>query len=312
MNRFGAGGDRIKVGGKTVRVGRAWYDSPWRIASTALSIVVGLILLALIAAMFVIPRLTGGASLTVLSGSMRPALDAGDLIVVRGLAEEDVCREVLVGDIITFFPEPGNPELITHRVVAKSAGSFPDGARCQFITRGDDNTMDDPPVSPAQVRGVFMYSLPRLGWVRQWVSTQPQTLVIGAVVLIAAYAAWTWLRPPKKRARIVTGAEAAALLAAQGDAPAGQAATEAPAAASSEGHAPLGEAEREARLLELELRQRELAVRERELALREMELGVAPATPTAMPTPLPSRREVHRRREDLEAAGSQEGLQVSE
>ncbi|MCL2595034.1 MAG: signal peptidase I [Promicromonosporaceae bacterium] len=318
MNKLKVGGQSVTVGGKKIRVGRAWYDSPWKIAGAAFSIVLGVLFAAITVLMFVVPAVMGGASLTVLTGSMRPSIHEGDVIVVRGIAQEDVCREIGVGHVITFFPEPGRPDLITHRVVSKSAGAFPDGTTCRFITRGDDNTADDPPVSPAQVRGVLMYTIPRLGHARDWVGNQPQTIVIAAVVIILTYVIWTWLRPAKKTARVLTGAEAAAMGVTAGAAPSGQDAIQqglstqglpSSVMAVSGGGLPMGTvsatSDPAVLAMQTELLRRELAIRERELAIREVELGMDPAPAYQPPTPEP---EPEPKLDPLSAALMQAGI----
>ncbi|MFB9955819.1 signal peptidase I [Cellulomonas denverensis] len=164
-------------------VARPWYDSPWRIAGQALTTALAVVLVAALTALVLVPRLTGGASLTVLTGSMEPTFAPGDVIVVRGV--DDVCATVGVGDIVTYFPTPNDPTLISHRVVGKTIGTFDDGTRCRLITQGDANTAADDPISPEQVRGTFLYGIPRLGWVRQWVGDHLQAVIlVAAVVLI--------------------------------------------------------------------------------------------------------------------------------
>src|SRR5690554_6489189 len=108
--------------------------------------------LALVAAVVVVPKAVDGAALTVLTGSMEPTYSPGDMIVVRGVADAD--REVQVGDPVTFQPVSDDPALITHRVVAKSFSS--NGT--SFVTRGDANGADDEPIVAGQIKGVVMYS----------------------------------------------------------------------------------------------------------------------------------------------------------
>ena len=64
----------------TGRIPRSWYESPWRIAGRAVWIAFVVTLLALIAALLVVPRVSGGTSLTVLTGSMEPTFAPGDVV----------------------------------------------------------------------------------------------------------------------------------------------------------------------------------------------------------------------------------------
>ncbi|MCL2779901.1 MAG: signal peptidase I [Actinomycetia bacterium] len=178
---------------------RRRFDSPWRVAGAALMIALTISLVAVASAIFVVPRVVGGTSLTVLTGSMQPTLKPGDVVVVRGVAPKDVCQDVKVGQIITFLPKPDDPTLITHRVVSKTIGAFDDGTSCRLTTRGDANSADDEPISPIQVRGAFMYGVPKLGWARQWISDhRPVVAAIGAGLFVA-YLLWMRARPKTTR-----------------------------------------------------------------------------------------------------------------
>jgi len=174
-----------------------WYRSPWRIAWTAIRLAVTFAAVGAIVAIFVIPRVMDGSSLTVLTGSMRPTLNPGDVVVVRGISQEDVCREVKVGQIVTYLPEPNDPSLITHRVVGKTVGTFDDKTACRLITQGDANSAVDAPVSPAQVRGTFLYGVPKLGWARQWVDDHLRLIVLASGALALGYLVWSRIRRPK-------------------------------------------------------------------------------------------------------------------
>lgn len=234
-----------------------WYDSPWRIAARAVASAVVIMVVAGVVALAAVPRLTGGDSLTVLSGSMEPTFSAGDVVVVRGIDQRDVCSDVSVGSIVTFFPEPDDPTLITHRVVGKTIGAFADGTDCRLITQGDANSAADAPVSPSQVRGLFLFGVPGLGWIRQWVADNPLLVVVG---IGAAAIAWLLFAPRRSRSTVITLPRSADTVL---DDPASSVAPRSPAQAA----APAG--------VDTALHERELALRERELELRERELELA-------------------------------------
>lgn len=237
---------------------RGWYDSPWQIAARAVGSALAIVFIAALAALLVVPRVLGGDSLTVLSGSMEPTFSPGDVVVVKGIEESKVCTDVSVGQIVTFFPEPNDPTLITHRVVGKTIGTFEDGTGCRLITQGDANSAVDEPVSPAQVRGVFMYGVPGLGWVRQWVSQNPMIVAAVAAAVLIGWGALSSFRKP--RTTVVSVPRAA-------NNPEG---AEPPVRAPGPAYLPAVPEPREQ-----ELRERELALREREIELRERELAFA-------------------------------------
>ena len=143
----------------------------------------GILVAALAVAVLVLPAVTGSTALTVLTGSMRPTLPPGTLVVVRPV-ETDAVR---IGDVITFQVQPGRPEVVTHRVVAVQ--SLADGSRA-FVTRGDANPGPDPaPVLPAQVKGKLWYSLPLIGSVALLLGGQRTLLLTLAGAALLAYAA---------------------------------------------------------------------------------------------------------------------------
>src|ERR687886_2359087 len=83
----------------------------------------------------VIQRSGAAQLLTVVSGSMQPALPLGSLVVVVP-RDADAVR---VGDVITFSP-PRESRTVTHRVV-EVQGS---GGDLRVHTRGDANAVADP------------------------------------------------------------------------------------------------------------------------------------------------------------------------
>jgi signal peptidase len=99
-------------------------------ASTAL--LIGLV--ALVVALVVVPKAFNGQALTVLSGSMRPVMDPGDIAVVAGVEDPS---SVKIGDVIAYMPYPNDPTLVTHRVVG--IGVSTEGGTT-FTTQGDANT----------------------------------------------------------------------------------------------------------------------------------------------------------------------------
>jgi signal peptidase len=147
-------------------------------------------LLAVAASATVVPRLAGGLTLTVLSPSMEPALQTGDLIVTRPVT---AATELATGDIVAFLPWADDPTLVTHRIIGATVGR--DGL-C-YITQGDNNDSVDPwgPVCRDQLRGVFWYKVPWLGQAKSWLAGRADgpllvagaggVLVLGGIVWFA-------------------------------------------------------------------------------------------------------------------------------
>lgn len=131
-------------------------------------------------ALIVVPKAVGGRPLTVLSGSMAPAFDPGDVVVIRPVDVEDL----RIGDVITFQEKSGEPELISHRIVGISFAS--EGR--EFVTRGDANgAVDLATVTESQVRGEVWYAVPLVGHVAVsmaggWMRTATDVIAIGLLL----------------------------------------------------------------------------------------------------------------------------------
>lgn len=151
-----------------------------------LGVSAGLLLLTLlVAALAVIaPLLSGARPMTVLTGSMEPKLPVGTLIVVRPTDPD----ELRVGDVITYQLRSGEPEVVTHRIVAITT----DGEERTFATRGDANPSPDAaPVREVQIRGRLWYAIPYLGYVNTIINGELRPWVIGIVAAaLFVYAAW--------------------------------------------------------------------------------------------------------------------------
>ena len=139
-----------------------------------------------------VPQLGGATPYTILTGSMRPGLPPGTLVVARPAAVD----QIGVGTVITYQLESGKPTVVTHRVV--SAGTTVEGKHV-FTTKGDANdAVDQRPVMPVQVRGRLWYSVPYLGYASTVVTGQQRhfatMLVVAGLLVYAAYMLLTGLR----------------------------------------------------------------------------------------------------------------------
>lgn len=147
------------------------------LSGTTAVLLVALLLLA--AAVAVVPRVLGGAALTVLTGSMEPTYSPGDMVVSVPQDQYEV------GDVVTFQPVAGDPTLITHRVVGVTLG-----AETAYITRGDANGADDDPVSPEQVMGRVAYHVPYVGHLAGAVGPHRGVVVTAVACLLIGYGSY--------------------------------------------------------------------------------------------------------------------------
>ena len=151
-----------------------------------------------------IPRLGGATPYTVLTGSMRPHLPPGTLVVIKPTPAD----EIGVGDVITYQLESGEPAVVTHRVVATS---FNGKGEHIFRTQGDaNNVADAKPVLEVQIRGKLWYAVPYLGQVNNAITGKERSLTLIIVVSgLLLYSAFMFTGALRDRTRKTEKAVAA-------------------------------------------------------------------------------------------------------
>jgi signal peptidase I len=112
-----------------------------------------------IVVLFILPRLTGGSALTVLTGSMTPGIPVGSLAFIRPVDP----ATLRVGDVATYQRESGVASYVTHRVVGIDPSTNPEA----FTFKGDANRgPDEDPVPGTAIRGQLWFHVPYLGSIR--------------------------------------------------------------------------------------------------------------------------------------------------
>ncbi len=114
-----------------------------------------------------LPGILGYSQLVVISGSMQPAIDPGDLLIIR---EQE---SYLPGDIVTFID---GQSLVTHRLL-----DIKDGFA---LTRGDANNTDDAPVATENVLGRMVLRVPKLGQLVLFLRTNQGMLTLTALLIL--------------------------------------------------------------------------------------------------------------------------------
>lgn len=151
--------------------------------ATAVRWSVLILVMALLAACVIVPRLLGAVPLTVLTSSMEPIHSPGDLVVSRPVPIDDIA----IGDVVTMQPVSGDPTLVTHRVIAKT---FSSDGEVTLTTRGDANGADDDPIVADQVMGKVIYAVPLIGHVTYALEPAHRTaLATGAGIALLAVGA---------------------------------------------------------------------------------------------------------------------------
>jgi len=110
------------------------------------------------------------------SESMKPAVNMGDLIIT-GPVNGPINGEVKPGTIVTYEYKK---ELITHRVESIDGEAL--------VTKGDAVEGPDPwPVEMSNVRGVYLFKIPYVGYMTSFVQTKLGwflSIIIPAALLV--------------------------------------------------------------------------------------------------------------------------------
>lgn len=123
-----------------------------------------------------VPGFKGYKPFIVLSGSMQPVIQEGDLIITR---EQDA-QSLKEGDIIAY--RFGENAVITHRIQAMEESE----GQLLFTTKGDFNNVEDrDKVSAERVEGKYIMRVPGLGSFAMFLQTPlGLLLVVGAPILL--------------------------------------------------------------------------------------------------------------------------------
>ena len=143
-----------------------------------------------------LPMPFGYGAAIVMSGSMSPALEVGDLVIVKEVSEEGKTaqEDLSVGDVVIF--EDGE-SFVIHRVIEKNE------SQKTFTTKGDYNNAADAPVSFSQVKGVLFKSIPGAGDVLLMMRNP-----VFIVLLIMTVVLWTELSIAAEKKKAKASADA--------------------------------------------------------------------------------------------------------
>lgn len=100
-----------------------------------------------------IPDFFGWKAFIVLSGSMEPQIQIGDIVVVKEI-DTDTLKK---GDIIAF---KSTDTIITHRIIQ----IINEVNQTKYITKGDNNNIQDEEyILPENVEGIYKFKISQLG-----------------------------------------------------------------------------------------------------------------------------------------------------
>lgn len=122
------------------------------------------------------------------SESMKPAINMGDMVVI-GPLDGPLRGVVEPGSIVTYRR---GAELVTHRVLSVDGSTL--------ATKGDAMEDADPwPVSLSDVRGVYLFRIPSIGYFSNFIRTKLGWLVV--VIIPAAVLVAFLIRDIRKKLR---------------------------------------------------------------------------------------------------------------
>ena len=135
------------------------------------------------------PSFFGIKTYVIVSGSMEPELEIGDMIVVKNINTS----ELEVGDIISFRQ---GQSIVTHRIsrIIENDGEI------EFVTKGDNNNAEDSgTISEDLVEGKVVSVIPIIGKVS--VLLQNKIVIITVILIIYLYFSNTGNIKRRKRER---------------------------------------------------------------------------------------------------------------
>lgn len=86
-------------------------------------------------------KILGNSCLIVITGSMEPTIHMKELILIREM------EGYRINDIVTYKDNENN--FVTHRIIGKNED--------KYILRGDNNTINDEPISFDQIEGKVVF-----------------------------------------------------------------------------------------------------------------------------------------------------------
>ncbi len=130
-----------------------------------------------------VPSVGGICPLIVLTDSMYPEIQSGDLIICHTEKPENI----RAGDVVAFFDPAGNgSSVVTHRVVEVTQ----ENGSLAWKTKGDANNTEDRVLVPAKnLVGVYRSRIPGAGNIAMFMQTTQGLIlcVICPIVLLVGY-----------------------------------------------------------------------------------------------------------------------------
>ena len=108
-------------------------------------------------------------SYVIVSNSMQPTIDPGDVIFIKKVNVNDL----EVGDVVTFQKEGF---IATHRIIEMQED--------KIITQGDNNNLKDDPLDKSSIIGQYMFRIPKVGYFYSFVGSPIGIIVLSTIIEI--------------------------------------------------------------------------------------------------------------------------------
>lgn len=135
-----------------------------------------------------IPSILGFQNYIVLSGSMEPTLNIGDIVFIK--KTDEINEE----DIISFKV---NNSIVTHRVISIIKN---EDNKIQYITKGDNNNgADDESIFKEDILGKYVFKIGKLGNIILFLKTKSGMVILILMFLLLILFTNTNEKPKKKK-----------------------------------------------------------------------------------------------------------------
>jgi len=134
-----------------------------------------------------------------MGASMRPTIFAGDMVIIRGTAPENLdIDDIILFDKITDTWGEENFRTMETPVLHRIVVAIPVGDHWYYMTKGDNSSIDDWYVPDEGVIGKAIFVIPRMGLVLAWLGTIQAKIFLIALIILISFV-WPSMKPKKKQ-----------------------------------------------------------------------------------------------------------------
>ncbi len=137
------------------------------------------------------PSFFGIKTYVIVSGSMKPNINIGDIVIVKNIEDKE---DIKIGDVISFRK---GQSIITHRITNIQ---YDENQTIKITTKGDNNnTEDSEEISYDDIEGKVIKIIPKLGNIS--LAMQNKIIIIVVIILFYMYLSRNYKINRRKTAR---------------------------------------------------------------------------------------------------------------